>query len=309
MTNTNEGVTILNGDAAKLKQKTVIVLGVARGGTSMVAGTLHKLGINMGKRLSSIYEDQELAQCINENNSKKAKAIIRERNDKYDIWGIKKLSLRKSWHRYFRDPVYIVIFRDLFASANRRTIVSNTPLIADLFSVCKQNLFLLFFLRFTKRPVLLVSYEKALLNPQSVISLFGEFLGIGYQDKMDEIVDFITPSPSSYTNRISLYGKKNNKHDNWYGNIDVVNPSIVSGWLQNGADPEPLEIELIVNNKKMTNAIANIEREDVLKHYPNLRSRCGFSIYLEDEDSIHENDEIIIRSTCYDKSLTIIYTA
>ena len=49
----NTGAVILNGDCSAMPYKTVIVFGVARGGTSMVAGTLSKLGVFMGENLTA----------------------------------------------------------------------------------------------------------------------------------------------------------------------------------------------------------------------------------------------------------------
>lgn len=43
MNEKNLGLIQLNGDCTQLKNKTVIVLGAAHGGTSMVSGTLVKL--------------------------------------------------------------------------------------------------------------------------------------------------------------------------------------------------------------------------------------------------------------------------
>ncbi|MDQ3797346.1 MAG: hypothetical protein M3294_07255, partial [Pseudomonadota bacterium] len=46
-------------------EKTVIVLGVARGGTSMVAGALSKLGVYMGDAITGVvFEDLTLSRAV-----------------------------------------------------------------------------------------------------------------------------------------------------------------------------------------------------------------------------------------------------
>jgi hypothetical protein len=137
----NVGVNTLNGSAADLAHKTVLVLGAGRGGTSMVAGALSKLGIYMGESLSSYYEDGVLANCLSQNDKQQAKKIIQERNDKYSMWGFKKPSLRLwLWLNLFREPVYVVVFRDAFATANRRVISLDKSLFSEMFKVVLINL-------------------------------------------------------------------------------------------------------------------------------------------------------------------------
>ena len=303
MNSINTGIGTLNGSADKLDKKTVIVLGLARGGTSMVAGTLNKLGVYMGKRLSAIFEDQEFAQCIKDNDSRKVKSLIHERNSDHDVWGVKHMSLKRAWHKYFRQPVYIVVFRDLFAVAKRRQIAASSTLFPELFSALKHYAYLLIFLRFTKRPVLLISYEKALNHPAEFVKQVCDFLGITTDRDLDEVASFIVPSPSGYTDKIWLFGKEAGQQDQWYGNIDLINPDRVAGWIQNADDPEPLSIELIINETVVASGIANLEREDVQKRYPNLRNECGFSIALPESITIQPDDHITIRSLKYGKRL------
>ena len=94
----NEGFVTLNGGAAHLSHKTVIVLGTPRGGTSMVAGTLANLGVYMGEQLSAMYQDQVLSQCIKEKDKQKAKQVIQARNAQYPLWGTKNDFPRSGGH-------------------------------------------------------------------------------------------------------------------------------------------------------------------------------------------------------------------
>lgn len=294
MSNKNTGFAILNGDAASLPAKTVLVLGVGRGGTSMAAGTLSKLGVYMGDQLSSRYQDSALLDCINRNDKKQAKKIIRERNEQHPVWGIKKLHLWR-WDRLFREPVYVVIFRDLFATANRRSALFNVSLVTEMFKLLGLNFLLLVFLRLTKRPVLLASYEKALLYPEEFVKGLSSFLGLDDQARIAEAVQFITPSPADYTTSPVNYRKAAQESTDYLGYIEQVNTNQVSGWALSLSDAHPVIVELIVNGIPKQAIPAHLRRPDVAHEDPRFHENCGFAFRLVDDDCLKNGDVIDVR--------------
>ena len=151
----NTGFSILNSHAADMPYKTVIVLGVPRGGTSMVSGVLAKLGVFMGSqdKLEPFYENTELGLCCKLKDKKKAQKTIAIYNDKYAIWGIK--IFPKAWlfwfsRAYFRHPIYIVVFRDILAIAKRQVVSLDKSLLTEMFKALWFNGCLLVFLRFNR---------------------------------------------------------------------------------------------------------------------------------------------------------------
>ena len=60
----NDGMLVLNDNACTQSQRTLIVLGAPRGGTSMVAGVLHHLGVYMGSDLLPTFEDPSLSTLM-----------------------------------------------------------------------------------------------------------------------------------------------------------------------------------------------------------------------------------------------------
>ena len=78
-------------------QKTFIVFGVPRGGTTMIARVAEKLGVCMGSDLPSNYEDSEfnfdkLSDAIKKDQECLAStlfAAINRRNAMHDVWGWK----------------------------------------------------------------------------------------------------------------------------------------------------------------------------------------------------------------------------
>lgn len=293
MNNENIGFETLNGNAADLPEKTVLVVGVGRGGTSMVAGVLSKLGIYMGEKLSSRYQDQSLLDCMNRNDKKQAKTIIQERNQKFSIWGMKKLRLWR-WNKLFREPVYIFIFRDIVATANRRVMLFEVSLLSEMFKILARNMLYVLFLRLTKRPVLIVSYEKALVYPYDFVEKLSHFLALENDpEKFTEAVNFIAPSPSEYTST-----PVNHKTKEFQGYIDRVQGNLVSGWGLSTLTTQPIQLELLVNGIYKKSTIANLSRPDVLANNDRKRfhENCGFLFKMSEGETLQKGDHIEVRT-------------
>ena len=107
--------------------RTLIVVGVARSGTSMVAGVLEKLGVFMGTRRDQIvFEDTELAAMLEAQPPiENARDWLRARDSVHQVWGWKRPDAFKYLSSYlpaFRNPCLIVTFRDLLAISMRNAI-------------------------------------------------------------------------------------------------------------------------------------------------------------------------------------------
>jgi hypothetical protein len=293
MIRNNTGLTCLNGAAADLANKTVLVLGVGRGGTSMAAGALSKLGVYMGDRLSSRYQDRALLDCMLRKDKKQAIQIIGERNHRFALWGMKKLHMR-NWDKLFREPVYVVVFRDLFATANRRVLLYNTSMVAEMLKVLGLHLMLLMFLWRTRRPTLLVSYEKALIDPEGFVRGLCAFLGLQDPAGIGAAVQFINPAPLEYTASPVNY-KVAKENTAYFGCIDKLETHRVAGWALSIADPRPLGLNLFVNGTLKTSIVANLSRMDVLREDDRFHKHCGFVFRLADGDPLQKGDRVDVR--------------
>lgn len=305
MSNKNSGFTTPNGDAAHLAHQTVLVLGVGRGGTSMVAGVLSKLGVYMGEGLSSRYQDNLLLDCLHRNDKKQAQQIIHDRNALYPLWGMKKLRYLWRWRHLFREPVYVVVFRDVFATANRRAgIYNNTTLVSEMLKVLGLNFWLLIFLKFNKRPVFIASYEKALLSPEGFTTGLAQFLGLGqaqdWPSQFAEAVRFINPSPPTYTNTLVNF-KAIAANQSHAGYIDRLEPSQIVGWALSKAHQEPVSVDLFINGQYKQTASAHLSRQDVSGQ--GYHEHCGFVFRLAARELLNKGDVVAVRITGEDISL------
>lgn len=123
-------------------KKTVIVLGLACSGTSVLAGMLHYLGVNMNPVDNKVqgypygaFEDpeiQELTRFMSDKNIMKkhhlndrklkirVKNIIKQRSSVSDIWGWKSALTYKCldyFMPYIKNPYFVVIFRNILDNA------------------------------------------------------------------------------------------------------------------------------------------------------------------------------------------------
>lgn len=302
MSNKNSGFATINGTAAALPQKTILVLGIGRGGTSMVAGVLSKLGIYMGDGLSSRYQDSTLLDCLKRNDKKQAKKIIKERDASYPVWGVKKLRLWR-WERLFRERVYVVVVRDIFATANRRTTIYNISLLAEMFKVLGLNFALLLFLWTTKRPIFIASYEKALLFPDDFIAGLADFLGLADNpEQRTEAAQFINPSPPTYTNTLVNF-KAINANKAYLGYIDLLEAQKITGWALSTLHNDPLMLELFINGTYRHSVSTQLSRRDVIRQNPHYYEHCGFVFHLAEGEGLTPGDHVDVRIAGQDQAL------
>ena len=172
--------------------KTVAVFGVARGGTSMVAGAVRGFGFFMGTSLPVNNEDPDF--CYKPNDH--MKRVIAARNEAHKNWGWK-FPLASNYLDALlpavRNPHLIIVFRDPIAvSARHNAWHGRDPKFAltDITMQTQKNIMLALCWR---KPTLLVSYEKAANNPGRLLDELSSFLGEEISVKREMLMDYIAP--------------------------------------------------------------------------------------------------------------------
>ena len=195
-----------------LNQKTFIIFGVPRGGTTMIARVAEQLGVGMGARLPSNYEDDEfnydkMSDALKEDPKLMARALLRainRRNGRHDVWGWK----YPRAHLYLpliikqvRNPHLICVLRDPVASSLRplsRKRVQKEGKAQLPTRVIKQHLSwqLINIEQIHKfnKPTFLCSYEKAILDPAGFVADLSAFIDLRKdQQSLNEAVQQIRP--------------------------------------------------------------------------------------------------------------------
>lgn len=288
----NKGVALF-GQVPQTENKTVIVLGVARGSTSVIAGVLHKLGIFMGTgSRAPVYEDMRLSIAVENGNQDQIQEIVNDYNKKHAMWGWKRpssINHIEGLNDLFRAPIYICIFKDIFAIANRNHISMNIDLLDGMSRALSEYLKIVDFLG-NKRPnALLISAEKIQTNKRAIIDEICKFVGIeelaGQKKRKAEA--FIEPVPKSYLTETRLTQKM--------GVVDKVTRKFVSGWAAKIGEETTVDVDIYVNDILRATVRANLLRKDVKQHGLHPTGLCGFRCDFKETACINPADKISVR--------------
>jgi hypothetical protein len=164
----------------------------------MVSRALLELGLPMGNSLSAMsLEDEEFREIAKRRDWASFQRLCAVRNSTHPKWGLKLPQLRSRLpkiERWMRNPRFIVTFRDLLAIASRRQ--AGDHVFQDLQHCAAEYSKLAEMISLSKSPILLVSYEKALLNPGRFVSALQEFCGLS--GSADRAVASISPDNLAY---------------------------------------------------------------------------------------------------------------
>lgn len=166
-------------------QKTFIVCGNFRGGTTAVAQLLDRLGIPMGEQMdaNNNCEDLEfqrvlLSDCLDRSELDR---LVGERNAKYGVWGFKfpgaHLHMPEMLES-FRNPRVIFVFRDPYAVADSEQRRTGQDLYRMMERTVEYNLRMTRLLQTLSCPTHPISFEQLLLRPAAVIDRLLGFLSI-----------------------------------------------------------------------------------------------------------------------------------
>ncbi len=287
----NTGVLELNKPSTKTAEKTVIVLGSARGGTSMVAGVLQALGVFMGEKLGPVFEDVVLSGAIEARNFQLTREIVQNRNQAYPVWGWKRpsaIQYRDVWSGLFRNPYIIAIFRDPFAIANRNRISMLSDIFQNMESSVDHLNTMISFLRNWDGPILLTSYEKALLSPVDFVDAIDQFLELNVPDLKVNALNQIKPASKAYLDNSRITQSK--------GCLDEVNADFCSGWAFYQKQPNRIaNVQIYINEMLRYSVKAKLMRGSVKDIGIHPTGECGFKFYWPQEAKPKQGDVISVK--------------
>lgn len=205
----NQGIAYI-GDvksAANKDQKTLIVVGVARGGTSLLAGTLHHMGVFTGdKSPHPVFEDVRIATPMDKREFDKVRDVISEYNQRYNVWAYKRPSMihyLNEMHSLWRNPIYLFVFRDIAAISNRNVLSMNENFKEGLIGAYERYACIVNFIGSDLQiNGIAFSYEKIKDHPEILIQELSQVAGVDVSTEVkNNIMEFITPYPRDYLDR------------------------------------------------------------------------------------------------------------
>jgi hypothetical protein len=282
---------LLSSQKAETYQ-TVLVIGHERSGTSMIAGTLHSLGVFMGEMFTApVFEDEKLGNTIKKKGA--IKEVIKGYNEKNKIWGFKKPScnvqiIKKI--KLFQKPLVIYISRDSISVALRCSHVYDRDFYKELSLVEKNQSNLTKIIGGLKgTDVLYCSYEKIINKPVEFVKQLESILKLNSsEEQFKNAIQFIAPEPVAYLN-------VSEPMLNYRGYIDSINGNMITGWITNRKKTsEEVQLAVFINGKSICFERIDIMRQDILdlKWHPD--GMCGFHLKI-DNITITNSDQVQVK--------------
>lgn len=259
-------------------EKTVIVIGTGRGGTSMVAGVLNALGVFMGDlACAPVFEDRNLAGAYESKNTKLAMDIIQDYNTRFSTWGFKRpsaLSYLPKLIKSTRNPVFVFIFKDILSIGNRECISMQTGLLDNMRVALKNYQNILNFIDRYQPNSMLVSSEKIFENKKFFIEQLCAFLELQVtQDQIIAAENFIERNPALYLDRSRITKAE--------GRVDEISGSLIRGWARLIHSSAPPLLEVFFNSELVLEVLPNLYRPDLRDNWPNNDGHVGFEFELK----------------------------
>jgi hypothetical protein len=190
----------INASKEQENFKTIVVLGVERGGTSMAAGIIRALGVDMGRRAGLNHEDPRF---ITEDEGKLV-GVIKARNEEASVWGFKMpkaVNKLEFFEQHLRNPYYIVVHRNLAAVADSWNQRGAGQYLDVIERALDYHRLIVDHLRQTKRPALIINYERSVRDKDETVREIAGFLDLSVDEEaIKRAVEMITGDGKGYVN-------------------------------------------------------------------------------------------------------------
>ena len=176
-------------------KKTLVLFGMPRGGTTMIANVVRSMGVDLGEGLPVNLEDKnfnwdvlgrENPDWTREQKLASIKQVVDSRNQLFDVWGWKypRVDLYlEDIRAHIVSPMFVCVFRDVVASTWRSVVRRGQPVAGVIRHALELQANHLTLLEKIGAPSLLVSYEKAIDDPLQLAASLNQFMGLGFSRK------------------------------------------------------------------------------------------------------------------------------
>ncbi len=277
-------------DSAQPSCRTLIVSGLARSGTSMVARILRSARVFMGDNLDDVvFEDPDFTLLFEGMKLEKTHVLLRNRNSRYSTWGFKRPHIHlygKIFINLFRNPYVIITMRDPVAIAKRNVISEQHDPMHSLLTAVNDLHAMARFVKSLDCPTLLISYEKALQEPDTFIKELLDFCGLDLPaSARTPLLELIEPNRQVYIDKARRI---------FDGYIDSLFGMILSGWACERGSKASQTLTLFKDDEPILSFDANLFRLDLAKAGVG-NGRHGFSIDLSNLGfKIHTKVSVLI---------------
>lgn len=213
----NNGIIGVNLDQTSLKSedKTILIIGQARAGTTMLATLLNEIGIHIGANFGPVHEDNDLGKHVAQLSASIVPEIfleeIKNRNHSYQKWAWKRPDMYLYLAKLLpllRNPQVVCILRDAVSISRRNEISLNQEaggshsISNKVVEALEEQRKLVEAVESCNIPALLLSYEKIITKPKDFLLGFLEFVGVNKSEaSISKLLSIITPNHTGYSLR------------------------------------------------------------------------------------------------------------
>lgn len=276
---------------------TVVVLGTARGGTTMMAGVLVRLGVEFGDRMNDYGEDIDVDRIVMRLRSvplslalpwarREMRKLIEERHAEWGNWGFKMPFLTARLSQLagcFPAARYVFVVRNPMAVALSAERNSGLPVDQRIMETARDQHRTMRFLIENRLPFAAVSYEAMVGKPEAACTALAEALGTEpSKERLAAAAGFIRPrSGYALTKRL-------------HGCIDTIDRTGAMGWVFDTVEPSrALTVTARCGTRVLDECEANAERTDVARATGHPTGRCGFRLTWPEENAPSSDDVAI----------------
>ena len=241
--------------------RTLIVTGLQRSGTSVVAAILHHAGVFIGNEINdAVYEDEAIGRVLLARDIGALRRIVAERNERYPRWGFKRPLLHEELTAeqlsLFDRPRVIVTFRDPVSMAVRTSLSEYQDPLQVLADVAARQADLLRFVGTLRCPNLLLSYEKILAFPGEFTDAILGFCGILPSDELRaRLLALVEPNRPRY---LAIARRR------FDGLIEGVRGGQLYGWCCLTRSADPVTLDVLVDDRVSVTVVADTFRQDLV---------------------------------------------
>lgn len=285
---TNKGLSVI-GNPSDARSRALVVVGTARGGTSMVAGSLAQLGIFMGDGAKApVYEDLRLSTPFERQDFSEVDAIAAEYSQKHELWGWKRpwsIDHLDDVHKVLKAPRYVFIYKDVMSIAQRNAISMLSDILPGMERSLQQYGKTVAFLRARPVRAMMVSYEKAMADPANFVQELARFCQVEPEaHRLEAARAFIQPNPEHYLD-LSRITKAQ-------GRLGGVANRKIYGWARWLHSKGAASVDLFVNGEKIASVVANKPRPDLMQRF---NQPCAFNFELPEGLALKSGDVLRAR--------------
>ena len=242
-------------------RKPVIVVGPARGGTSMVAGVLHHLGMYLGRHAPApVFEDIPLSQAFEAGSDRECRKLIDEYVRQHGTLAWKRpnaVHQLERVDRLFRKPRFIFVFKDIFSIARRNQISMFQDSLVGMQNALAQYQKVVEFLAEAKPEALLVSYDKAMQYRAEFVDEVAAFCALRPEPaQIERAIGFIDPASAEYLEKSRI----NRTQGALTG---LAEDGSLQGWARYAYHEGKAVVDIWVNDALVASPVADLSGESV----------------------------------------------